>query len=698
MRIDIGVSNHLQCIFPELWLHPCGAKAGIRNFEKEESLDLVEHLMSMINNREFSDVTFLCNDGREVHASRMLLAARSEMFKKMLLNGMSESRSTVIQLPLVASSTLIQVFRYLYAGRSINPQSSLCEDDSSVAMEEPDAEGGDSEISHSGNDSSVDMEEPNAEGGDSEISHSGNGLHVTFTLELNEMVNVALAARFFLLERLEDDMKRRLTFLIAKRYHQIYTEDMLNSVAVGLSNIIALKSEKPTNGGGSKFFAWCRSWCLPSTNSVARFLRDGDKLELYKNSRPRPLPGRTFQVELKDFEILLPDSMTNNFTDLLAMVNLPCIHPDILLTVVIPSRIIDAEKLMEVLEIQALSDYQCLRNSCLRSTPNLLCRREWSPTTRPTSRIEFEHRDSEYEYSDTRKQETFYAATQMHFYGIYNWAIVARLQDGLNISEVDRRYPGGFQIGFYRRLHGERLSMDDEKLSLSENPEGWAMEISDDAGSAKFYCREDELDHVWVLPSGKRFEVYKEIEVKLNPADQVWSFSYDGSSISVVLRNLQGSLLYPGVSFQSKLLKVCIIFRGGFDQEVLLQDEGFKRGELLATLSHQDLMWGFLEGRYQQGDASWRSLIYAKIPFPSLFLRMLSNPFVNVLPSLVRKFRTSRGPEFPNEACLHHPLVSTTHGHGLAAASVGSRDYSPQLAVPAAAHSSFREKPMDWRH
>ncbi|KAL2634589.1 hypothetical protein R1flu_006068 [Riccia fluitans] len=42
---------------------------------------------------------------------------------------------------------------------------------------------------------------------------------------------------------------------------------------------------------------------------------------------------------------------------------------------------------------------------------------------------------------------------------------------------------------------------------------------------------------------------------------------------------------------------------------------------------------------------------------------------------------------------LHHPLVSTTHGEGLAAecAWVGTRDYSAQLAVPAAAEFIQKE-------
>ncbi|KAL2653694.1 hypothetical protein R1flu_021822 [Riccia fluitans] len=73
---------------------------------------LVEQLKGMVNNAEFSDVAFLCEDGVKVHACRMFLAARSSVCRKMLQNGMAESKSDVIRLPAVASSTLIEVFKF----------------------------------------------------------------------------------------------------------------------------------------------------------------------------------------------------------------------------------------------------------------------------------------------------------------------------------------------------------------------------------------------------------------------------------------------------------------------------------------------------------------------------------------------------------------------------------------------------------
>ncbi|KAL2610332.1 hypothetical protein R1flu_028905 [Riccia fluitans] len=76
--------------------------------DKVDLFKLVEQLKGMVNNAEFSDVAFLCEDGVKVHAYRMFLAARSSVFRKTLQNGMAESKSDVIRLPPVASSTLIE--------------------------------------------------------------------------------------------------------------------------------------------------------------------------------------------------------------------------------------------------------------------------------------------------------------------------------------------------------------------------------------------------------------------------------------------------------------------------------------------------------------------------------------------------------------------------------------------------------------
>ncbi|KAL3688717.1 hypothetical protein R1sor_015026 [Riccia sorocarpa] len=218
--------------------------------------------------------------------------------------------------------------------------------------------------------------------------------------------------------------------------------------------------------------------------------------------------------------------------------------------------------------------------------------------------------------------------------------------------------------------------------------------------------------------------------------------------------------------------------------EVLLVDNVTTAAAMVA----QDLMWGFLEGRYQQGDAVLllnfayvsiktcfqrlaaqvgARLIYAKIPFPisspshalesfrhcltqareeiqERVIRIAVIDHITSSPSILLPVKDmvslcrSHGVEqvfvdgahaignvdvdvqqidadyytsdchkwffSPSQVAffhckskhldsLHHPLVSTTHGQGLAAecASVGSRDYSAQLTVPAVAEFIQRE-------
>ena len=61
---------------------------------------LLSDLRMLINNKELSDVSFLV-EGKEVHASRVHLAARSEHFRAMLFGGMRESASgDAIELPV----------------------------------------------------------------------------------------------------------------------------------------------------------------------------------------------------------------------------------------------------------------------------------------------------------------------------------------------------------------------------------------------------------------------------------------------------------------------------------------------------------------------------------------------------------------------------------------------------------------------
>lgn len=82
----------------------------------QASANLLAHLRKMINEPTFSDVVFMCRDGKRVHALRKLLAGRSEVLKCMLVNGMAESALYEIKLPEMSSLVLLSVFEFLYTG------------------------------------------------------------------------------------------------------------------------------------------------------------------------------------------------------------------------------------------------------------------------------------------------------------------------------------------------------------------------------------------------------------------------------------------------------------------------------------------------------------------------------------------------------------------------------------------------------
>jgi hypothetical protein len=83
--------------------------------EKETSLD--KDLESLLEHPFFSDIKIKGNDGEEISAHRNILTVRSEVFKRMLLNGMRETTQDIIEFPEFSSDTLHIILEYLYTGK-----------------------------------------------------------------------------------------------------------------------------------------------------------------------------------------------------------------------------------------------------------------------------------------------------------------------------------------------------------------------------------------------------------------------------------------------------------------------------------------------------------------------------------------------------------------------------------------------------
>ncbi|RGB37196.1 hypothetical protein C1646_59441 [Rhizophagus diaphanus] len=80
---------------------------------------LVKDLSMLIDNSKYSDIEIICEDGVKIYACKAILASRSEVFDRMLYNGMKESYEKQIFFPEINSSSMKVVMEFLYTGRNV---------------------------------------------------------------------------------------------------------------------------------------------------------------------------------------------------------------------------------------------------------------------------------------------------------------------------------------------------------------------------------------------------------------------------------------------------------------------------------------------------------------------------------------------------------------------------------------------------
>jgi hypothetical protein len=81
-----------------------------------KGFSLEQDLRLLINNPKYSDIEISCEDEKKLHACRAILAARSEVFDKLLYNGMKESYNNQISLPKINSAGIEIILEYIYVG------------------------------------------------------------------------------------------------------------------------------------------------------------------------------------------------------------------------------------------------------------------------------------------------------------------------------------------------------------------------------------------------------------------------------------------------------------------------------------------------------------------------------------------------------------------------------------------------------
>ncbi|GBB93283.1 hypothetical protein RclHR1_21410003 [Rhizophagus clarus] len=77
---------------------------------------LEKDLKLLVNNPKYSDIEILCENGKKLYGCRAILAARSEVFDKLLYNGMKESYENQISFPKINSSGMEIILEYTYTG------------------------------------------------------------------------------------------------------------------------------------------------------------------------------------------------------------------------------------------------------------------------------------------------------------------------------------------------------------------------------------------------------------------------------------------------------------------------------------------------------------------------------------------------------------------------------------------------------
>ena len=77
---------------------------------------LEQDLRLLINNPKYSDIEILCKDKERLYGCRAILAARSEVFDRLLYNGMRESYEKQISFPEINASGMKIILEYTYTG------------------------------------------------------------------------------------------------------------------------------------------------------------------------------------------------------------------------------------------------------------------------------------------------------------------------------------------------------------------------------------------------------------------------------------------------------------------------------------------------------------------------------------------------------------------------------------------------------
>ncbi|KAL2623344.1 hypothetical protein R1flu_003549 [Riccia fluitans] len=436
-----------------------------------------------------------------------------------------------------------------------------------------------------------------------------------------------MASRFFMLERLEKVVVKRLSADVPSDRIK-YPEEMLNEIAIGLSTLSTYPTHF-TEGTNPMFLESIRFYmlyilvCHDMTDlTLSRFSREGFRYYLTMTQSPStdqvwkwsleeyrklihllvwsatevndcerqrflPSPQRAAQF-LEDGDLVKlfgsgsPSEITksrekfaqmvtkSDVEDLLPLVDLTVVHPKLLEVIIKPLKIIDGEILGNVLGIQAIRGSRWLRNySQLYGNPVFHKKQK---NLIPGIFCHSSDKDKG-DYKETWVQ-TACIDRPMYPDGIYKWTVLPELKLSTDMEEISGWC---LDIGFLNLCYGESFTETETETVLRENRRGWYLMIEDgydDTPSILFYRgrslldvsdEHNEFENVSLL---EEFQFNCTIEVEVNRIKNFIQISYGRNSETFELDDVPGGLLYPVVSVNRRGVQITTTLRDGFDHTI----------------------------------------------------------------------------------------------------------------------------------
>lgn len=486
--------------------------------------ELIADLRKMINNPEYSDVDFVCQDRVRVHGCRHFLTARSPVLKRMLVPGTRE-----LPLPDISSTVLLSLLEYLYTGTMVEyaPLNSRKAYEVITGARY-------FQLQHVDKLTREFLVNSTATVGD-DLTKAA--LRLSVALEFGTLSSE--------LEILSIEFVRVLN---SKNMEPVHLQALSEKAFRYFLHKTKSKSELGTLSFGEylrfrQIILWCASQVcpeeaadvvnlsLPDSKGALMFLRDSSKA---------PATDEAQWSYLRSI-LLRKEDPGNPMASLLSLVDLRRIHPELLMKVVEPLHLVPPADVLKAYQFQALERPRMFAKDSV-------CTWEHGTAYKTIG-----------DGSTLQKVEAeigFARATIAIFrpFGIYEWDII--------IEQLCHQF---CEIGFHfvSRLQSGKINFNGS--TLAQQPTGWALNMDITEGT-RINFRGGEGTPIWV-PYEKDFgHVNARIRVQLDLYERVCSFSVDGDEFQLAWSHLLDGIYFPAVSLgKGNEGRVRIELVSGFD-------------------------------------------------------------------------------------------------------------------------------------